>query len=349
MAVMASSAAVARSSIRTDLRPLSAEHDVPAVQALLSQALAFDAAAPVVCEKLFAGNGVRAGQAIGAFSDGDLLGVLAQAGRWIKILAVHPQARRRGVGTTLLQTARAWLDQQPATGNARPKLRCGDHPGNYLAPGIDARDDVGAAFLRASGFVEVGRNLNLKAPVQNNPVLRPEHIAEKQAAVQAHGYRVRRATESDAPALLAMVTSAFHRVWAYEVARALGPALGPGLSNEAALHTPDLPEGSCVHIALATAASGVDDGEIVAFAAHDGNNRGLGWFGPTGTLPAHRGKGIGEVLLLHCLHDVETAHAAQPASRPDAGVIAWVGPVEYYARSCGAVPDRHFVVYEEAA
>ncbi len=347
---MGSSAAVARSSIRTDLRPLSAEHDVPAVQALLSQALSFDTAAPVVCEKLFAGNGVRAGQAIGAFSDGALLGVLAQAGRWIKILAVHPQARRHGLGTTLLQAARAWLDQQPpqpATGNARPKLRCGDHPGNYLAPGIDARDDAGAAFLRASGFVEVGRNLNLKAPVRDNPVLRAEHIAEKQAAVQAHGYRVRRATAGDAPALLAMVTSAFHRVWAYEVAR----ALGPGLGGEAALHTPDLPEGSSVHIALSTpaAGTGAGDGEIVAFAAHDGNNRGLGWFGPTGTLPAHRGKGIGEVLLLHCLHDVEKAHAAQPSSRPDAGVIAWVGPVEYYARSCGAVPDRHFVVYEEAA
>ena len=349
---MGSSAAVARASIRVDLRALSADHDVPAVQALLAQALSFDATAPVVREKLFAGNGVRAGQAIGAFSDGNLLGLLAQAGRWIKILAVHPQARRQGIGTTLLQTARAWLNQQPqqpATANTRPKLRCGDHPGNYLAPGIDARDDAGAAFLRARGFVEVGRNLNLKAPVRDNPVLRAEYIAEKQAAVQALGYRVRRATAADAPALLAMVTSAFHRVWAYEVAR----ALGPGLGGEAALHTPDLPEGASVHIALSTADTGVSmgtgDGEIVAFAAHDGNNRGLGWFGPTGTLPAHRGKGIGEVLLLHCLHDVEKAHAAQPASRPDAGVIAWVGPVEYYARSCGAVPDRHFMVYEEAA
>lgn len=325
------------------LRPLTEKSDLPAAQELLRAALSWDLAGPVVEEKLFAGNGVRSGQALGAFSDGELVGLLSQAGRWIKILAVHPNARRRGIGTLLLQTAKAHLETQAATlgtaAAASLKLRCGDHPGNYLAPGIDAREVEGAAFLRARGFVEVGRNLNLRAPVLENPCLLPEHLARKQAAVEALGYVVRRAAAMDVPALLAMVTAAFHRVWAYEVARALGLSLG----GDAALHTAELPEGATVHLALSA------EGEVVAFAAHDGNNRGLGWFGPTGTLPAHRGKGLGEVLLLHCLHDVAVPYAAQPASRPDAGVIAWVGPVEYYARACGAVPDRRFVVYEEAA
>ncbi len=75
------------------------------------------------------------------------------------------------------------------------------------------------------------------------------------------------------------------------------------------------------------------------FAAHDGNNRGLGWFGPMGTLDTHRGQGLGEALLLGCLLDV--------VDRPDGGVIAWVGPVGFYSRACGAVPDRRFVVFEE--
>ena len=325
------------------LRALTVEHDLPLAQALLADSLPFDAASNAVQEKLFAGNGVRSGQTIGAFSDGDLVGLLAQAGRWIKVLAVHPTARRQGIGTRLLQAARAWLQAQTPPQTPSLKLRYGDHPGNYLGPGLDVREQAGAAFLQARGFVEVGRNLNLRAPVLDNPSLKPERIAEKQAAVESLGYVVRRATAADVPALLAMVTTAFHRVWAYEVARALGASLG----GDAALHTAGLPECAAVHLALWPHVDA--EPEVVAFAAHDGNNRGLGWFGPTGTLPAHRGKGLGELLLLHCLHDVAVAYAARPDSRPDAGVIAWVGPVEYYARACGAVPDRRFVVYEEAA
>lgn len=319
------------------IMPLRCPQDLPAVQALLSVALPWDQARPVVEEKLFAGNGQRSGQTVGAYAGGELLGLLSQAGRWIKLLVVHPAARRRGIGTQLLVAAQSWLSAGLAESGARPRLRVGDHPGNYLAPGIDEREVAGQAFLRARGFAEIGRNLNLRAPVRDNPLLRPERIAECIARAAAHGYVVRRATADDRPALLSMVTADFHRVWAYEVSRALGPALG----GEAALHTPTLPEGASVHVALAP------DGAPVAFAAHDGNNRGLGWFGPTGTLPSHRGRGLGEALLLCCLRDV--MDDTDPATaRPDAGVIAWVGPVEYYARTCGAIPDRRFVVYEEA-
>ncbi len=58
-----------------------------------------------------------------------------------------------------------------------------------------------------------------------------------------------------------------------------------------------------------------------------------------GTLEDHRGHGLGEALLLRCLMDVR--------QRPEGGVIAWVGPASFYTRTCGAVPDRRFVVYEE--
>ena len=126
-----------------------------------------------------------------------------------------------------------------------------------------------------------------------------------------------------------MIAQHFSPVWSHEVERALGLELG----GPAAAHTPSLFEGASVHVAHDR------DGALVAFAAHDGNNRGLGWFGPTGVLPQNRGHGIGELLLLHCLRDV--------AARPEGGVIAWVGPVEYYARACAARPDRRFVVYEE--
>ncbi len=321
------------------LRPLHGPQDLGPARALLVASLPWDRVAKVADEKLLAGNGQRTGYTLGAYVGGELVGLLAQAGRWLKLLVVHPAARRHGIGTQLLQAATSWLSAQSAgqgEGAPRPRLRVGDHPGNYLSPGIDEREVTGQAFLQARGFVEIGRNLNLRAPLGENPLLRVEQVAASLARVASHGYHVRRATAGDVAALDRMVTTAFHRVWAYEVRRALGAALG----GEAAQNTPELPEGPSVHVALAP------DGELVAFAAHDGNNRGLGWFGPTGTLPSHRGRGLGEALLLCCLRDVMD-DVAPSTARPDAGVIAWVGPVEYYARTCGAVPDRRFVVYEE--
>jgi GNAT superfamily N-acetyltransferase len=316
-----------------ELRPLDEKSDIDqqAAAALLEAALPWDGVRIVAAEKLFSSNGGRrSGHAVGAFDAAthELLGVLAQAGRWIKLLAVHPAARRRGIGTALLEAAKQRLPSVDASA-PRPKLRVGDHAGNYLSPGIDLREASGAAFLQARGFGEVGQNLNLLAPVRQNPLLSDARLGDLDARVRRGGYSARRATAADAEPLAQMIGPAFSPVWAHEVARALGPELG----GAAAAHTPALTCGAAVHVAHDS------QGALVAFAAHDGNNRGLGWFGPTGVLLAHRGHGIGELLLLHCLRDV--------IDRPDGGVIAWVGPVEYYARACAARPDRRFAVYEE--
>ena len=103
----------------------------------------------------------------------------------------------------------------------------------------------------------------------------------------------------------------FGGAWPFELARALGfdP---PG-----------------VHVA-------VKDGAYAAFAAHDGNNRGLGWFGPTGTWPVHRGQGLGEALLVACLVDVADHHARCE--------VAWIGPRAFYDKVAGVAEDRRFVV-----
>ena len=103
----------------------------------------------------------------------------------------------------------------------------------------------------------------------------------------------------------------FGGAWPFELARALAA----------------VPAG--VHVAL-------KDGAYCAFAAHDGNNRGLGWFGPTGTWPAHRGQGLGEVLLVACLVDVADAH---PRCE-----VAWIGPRPFYEKVAGIVAERRFVV-----
>ncbi len=304
------------------LRP----EDLPAASALLGAALPHDLGALAAREKLFASNHRRDRHNVGAFSpSGELLGLLSQAGRWIKILAVLPAAQRRGIGTALLTEARRHMDAQGAVG----KLRVGDHPGNYLSPGVDERYLDGHAFFRARGFDEAAKVLNLRAPVKDNPLVRAERLDQLCVQAARDGYTIRRATPPDVEPLLTMIGQSFAPVWSFEVARALGPTLG----GEAAEHADELPEGPAVHIALD------GSGDVVAFAAHDGNNRGLGWFGPMGTLDKHRGHGLGEALLLGCLLDVR--------DRPDGGVIAWVGPIGFYFRASGAVADRRFVVFEE--
>ncbi len=76
--------------------------------------------------------------------DDELVGVMATAGRWIKLLAVDPAHRRRGIATKLLEHA------------AGDPLRVMDHPGNYLSPGLDGRYLDGRAFFAARGFRELG-------------------------------------------------------------------------------------------------------------------------------------------------------------------------------------------------
>ena len=278
------------------IAPLSRD-ELPAARELLRRTLVHDRVDVVVEEKLFGDNGARAGVTLGAWKRDALVGVLASAGRWIKLVAVDEPQRRRGVASRLV----AELD--PAL-----KLRVGDHPGNYLSPGVDARYEAGRAFFAARGFRPVGSVDNIRAPL-THPLKRTE----------VAGYVIRRVDGTDAEArrrLLDWVATTFAPVWAMEVARA----------SDGPRHA--------VHAAYLDG----DDAAPVAFAAADGNNQGLGWFGPAGTDPAHRGKRLGEALLVRCLEDVR--------GLPEAGVIAWVGPKQFYAKTVGAVDDRTFIQLE---
>jgi predicted N-acetyltransferase YhbS len=259
-------------------------------RALLTAALPHDRIDLVAAEKLFGGNGARSGAAFGAWEGDALVGVMATAGRWVKLLAVDERHRRRGIATELLRRAEG-------------RLRVMDHPGNYLSPGLDGRYHDARAFFAARDFRELGVVENIRAPLDQ-----PLRL------IDVTGYDIRRVEMTEREPLLDWIARKFAPVWAYEVARALD---GPRRAVHAAWH----------------------DGEPVAFAAADGNNQGLGWFGPAGTDAAHRGKRLGEALLVRCLEDVR--------GLPEAGVIAWIGPKAFYAKTVGAVDDRRFVTLEQ--
>jgi mycothiol synthase len=277
---------------------------LPAATVLLAGACTFDRAAVVADEKLFGAGPNGTVQAFGAWDGEELAGVAAIAANRIRVLAVMPSRRGRGVGSALLAACEAAVK---ATGQT--VLRTLDQPGNYLAPGIDERNTETIAWLEKRGFAKSGEpRSNVLIDVRGNPKVSARRVEALTAAVAERGYEARRA-RPDETELLAAVTTEFGGAWPFELARALE-------------HSP-----VGVHVAL-------KDGAYCGFAAHDGNNRGLGWFGPTGTWPAHRGQGLGEVLLVACLVDVAEAHAQCE--------VAWIGPRPFYDKVAGVAADRRF-------
>jgi GNAT superfamily N-acetyltransferase len=277
-----------------------------AAERVLGAACAFDRAAEVADEKLFGAGPHGAPIALGAWDDRELIGVAAVSGSRIRLLAVSPASRRRGVGSALLDACCTAAREAGATG-----LRTLDQPGNYLAPGIDERNLVTIEWLERRGWRRHGEpRLNVLIDVRHNPRVSASRASELAAAARQRGYMVRRARADEAE-LVAAVAREFGGAWPFELERALGFA----------------PAG--VHVAT-------KNGAYCAFAAHDGNNRGLGWFGPTGTWPAHRGQGLGEALLVACLVDV-AAHHAQCE-------VAWIGPRPFYDKVAGIAADRRFVL-----
>ena len=80
-----------------------------------------------------------------------------------------------------------------------------------------------------------------------------------------------------------------------------------------------------------------DGNEIVGFSTHEANNRGLGFFGPTGVAESHRGRGYGRTLLLASLADLRRLGY-------DRAVIPWTDAIEFYRKTCGARIDHRFVI-----
>jgi GNAT superfamily N-acetyltransferase len=285
--------------------------ELPAAAALLAAACPYDRAADVADEKLFGDAPAGTARALGAWDGRALAGVAAVAADRIRLLAVAPEARGRGIGGALLEACVAAA--RARAGSAARRLRTLDQPGNYLAPGIDERNTAAIAWLERRGFRRQGGGeprVNVLIDVRGNPRVSAARAAELAARAAAAGYEVRRARPGER-ALVAAVAAEFGGAWPFELDRALG-------------HDP-----AGVHVALR-------DGAYCAFAAHDGNNRGLGWFGPTGTWPAHRGRGLGEALLLACLVDVAAAH---PRCE-----VAWIGPRPFYEKVAGIAAERRFVV-----
>jgi mycothiol synthase len=120
-----------------------------------------------------------------------------------------------------------------------------------------------------------------------------------------------RATHATRERILDFIEKEFGRIWRFEAGRAF--------------------ENDPVTLFYVEA-----DGEVAGFAAHDANNRGLGFFGPTGVARAHRGRGLGGQLLDASLVDLRRLGFQRV-------IIPWTDAIDFYRKACGATVDARFI------
>lgn len=285
-------------------------NDLPSAARLLQEACAHDEVFAIAEEKLFADGALaRRAEPLAAFVGSTLVAVACTSDRWLRLLAVHPAHRKRGIGTALLIRCEK---QMVRHGH---EARVLDQPGNYLGPGVDTNNTESIAWLVKRRYEAGGSNTNLLIALADNPKLDAEELGGRVAACEERGYQIERLAPSEIDACAQVVESHYSRGWAFELRRA---ARARG-----------------VHVARLAAS-----GDLVSFAAHDGNNQGLGWFGPTGTLANHQKQGLGAALLLLCLDDLAAAGHTHCQ-------VAWIGPRDFYERVAGIASERHFTTMKK--
>lgn len=224
---------------------------------------------------------------------------------WLGLFAVAGEFWRRGVATALWRHVEANFRDAGVT-----EVEALAIPGNYLLPGLDPGYTEGLCFLESQGFERFRDCANLIGVLD-----RPFDTRSDEDRLKSGGVTIRRAEVADDALLDAYFSEHFGLDWRMEVALAL--------DNE--------PPG--LHLALA-------GNRIIAFSAHSTQNREHGFFGPMGTAPEARGKGIGRVLLWRCLNDLRDAGHKT-------AVIPWVGPISFYFRHAGCRVDRVFWRYRK--
>lgn len=184
------------------------------------------------------------------------------------------------------------------------RIRIAESAPNYLTPGLDVRYTPALHLFEKHGFKTIGEAYNMEASLPG----------EGYPTDQILGLTIRRAQEADGPEVEQFVANEW-KAWVPEVHCSLGR------------------DPVAVHLAL-------NGDEIVAFSAYEGNNAGLGTFGPMGTAPEHRGRGIGENLLKWCLTDL--VHLGY-----ERVTIPWVAPIGFYTKTVHATISRVFTRMEK--
>lgn len=224
---------------------------------------------------------------------------------YIKLLCVDSNFRRKGIASKMYQQVEAKIKEVGVK-----KIRVYESYPNYFMPGIDPFYTEAVCFFERKGFKKFSDTSNLRA----NLLELNYDTSEEEKKLEKEGIICRRAGTEDKDAVLKWVEKNF-TAWIHEVSNSF-------------------------HNSPVTLFICEVKGELKAFSAHEANNRGTGWFGPMGTDPSLRGKGIGGILLLKCLEDLKNMGYVK-------AIIPWVGPIPFYMHYANARVERVFWRYEK--
>ena len=250
--------------------------DLDPLTALLERANGAPYDIRVVAKEKLLGEGFSAPPRLRVY--GSLEGVAVTCGKYLRLLAVDPLHRRRGIGTELLRDSGAQV--------------IGAEPGNYFTPGVFSEDAGTIAFFERGGF-------KASATTQN--------LEWNGSHAETRGARSDRRDD-----VLHFIERHFGAIWRFEASHAE----------------------TIFHVEV--------DGEIAGFATHEANNRGLGFFGPTGVAEQYRGRGLGRDLLLASLAELQRRGF-------DRVVIPWTDAIDFYQKACGARVAHRFTILRRIA
>ncbi|MBE3583868.1 MAG: GNAT family N-acetyltransferase [Limnochordaceae bacterium] len=246
-------------------------------------------------------------------SDGQLVGFVSAVVRqerqervgYIKVIGVHPQWRRQGIGSQLLERVARELQTRGVR-----EVRVGGSAPCYLWAGVDVRYTEAFCLFQKMGYSRYSDAINMTVDLATAPL----DTDEDEVRLRQHGIETSRLRPEEMEEVGAWIEQRFGPNWRWEVAATLrNQPVGCFLARQVD-HTQAR-------------------GPVVGFAAYGGNRR--NWFGPMGTEPDQRHLGIGRTLLRLCLRDLREAGYTQAQ-------ISWTGPVAFYARAVNARMERSF-------
>lgn len=193
---------------------------------------------------------------------------------FITAFGVHPDIRRRGIGSALLKDSIEWFKKRD-----RKKILIAPYTPNYFVPGIDKENYAGGVHLfEKFGFSEYLEAIAMDAPISKFTL--SEKILEKEKKLLSEGIQIRTYRREDLLGYLEFQSQLMPGPWLEDARRNLID-LTRGLFEE-----------NCFLLAI-------DKGKIIGFCQYEGDH-----FGPFGVSDEYQGKGIGSVLLAKTLYQM---------------------------------------------
>lgn len=239
------------------------------------------------------------------FMQGVVRDIMKKKYGYIKLLAVDKNYRRQGIATKMYLKLEEYFKKNDVN-----VIRIYDVPLNYFMPGIDPRYTEAVCFAEKNGFKRFDDSFNMDVDLDYSD-WKTDDSVEK---LKKEGFEMRRARETDRQKVYELISKEWN-LWKNEIDMAFK-------SNPTALFI------------------AIKNNKVLAFSAYNGNNVGTGWFGPMGTLPELRGKGIGGILFYMCLKDIKNSGLKK-------STIPWVAPISFYANYANARISRTFWRYEK--